>query len=69
MSDASVQFVELVRQAHARLQVAVQLMPGQMMHWCDNCGQDTAHDVHDLGPVCEKFTCCVCGSEQTYHVR
>lgn len=62
MSDASVQFVEMVRLAHIRLQVAVQLMPGQMMHWCDNCSQDTAHDVHDFGPISEKFICTVCGA-------
>ena len=63
MSDASVQFVEMIRQAHAAL-----LLPGERWHYCPACGHDTPHTVQDLDGRREVFTC-RCGNLSVYTVR
>lgn len=67
MSDASVQFTELIRQAHAGLQ-ATQLQPGERWHYCGLCGRDTPHTVVDTDAIHEAFIC-RCGHQTVYAVR
>ena len=67
MSDATVQFVELVRQWHANMQPA-QLQAGERWHFCPVCGRETPHTVADLDERREVFTC-RCGNPSIYTVR
>jgi len=65
MSEESVQFAELVRQAHA----ALGLQPNERRHFCPICCNETPHSIADLDKLREQFTCQVCGFPSVYTVR
>lgn len=77
MSKETVQFVEMIREASARLPrppeeppvPAVELKSGERWHFCWYCSAETPHIVRDRGVLDEVFTCQVCGTCQGYTVR
>lgn len=74
MSDLSNAFLELVRQAHARLRqqpaeavAAAQQTPARHMY-CADCGKQTPHTLFVNGDW-EHFVCQLCHRVQDYRVR
>lgn len=62
MSEATVQFVELVREAHAKITEPVYYI------YCNECGGRTAHKLKVRGRW-EHYSCCACGCQSSYKVR
>jgi len=65
MSKESVQFVEAVRQAAAKL-------PPSYNHplYCENCGRCTDHTLTTTGAgQWEHYTCLKCGKRESYCVK
>jgi len=73
MSDLSNAFLELVRQAHARLRqppaeaVAAAQAPARQLY-CAGCGKQTPHSLFINGDW-EHYVCQLCHRVQDYRVR
>lgn len=63
MSKEAVQFVELIRQAHSRLEAEVK----PRYFWCDHCGMDTLQRIR-VEATWEIWTCAECGEQHPYRV-
>jgi len=63
MSKASVQFVEMVREAAAQDERV------SIRHYCLTCGRTTVHVLTEARGKWERYTCDVCGDQLSYCVR